>query len=91
MRLYRGMVTRLYSHPVYLEHLTPAGHPERPDRLRAIERVLMEEPFEALDRVEAPQGDAATLLYVHPESYVERLRAAVPAGGHRPSSMATRC
>src|SRR5690606_10419610 len=32
MRLYRGMVTRLYTHPIYLEHLTPAGHPERPDR-----------------------------------------------------------
>ncbi len=75
------MTTRLYSHPVYLEHLTPPGHPERPDRLRAIERVLMEEPFELLDRAEAPQGDEATLLYAHPESYVERLRAAVPEEG----------
>jgi acetoin utilization deacetylase AcuC-like enzyme len=75
------MVTRLYSHPVYLEHLTPPGHPERPDRLRAIERVLMEEPFELLDRAEAPHGDEATLLYAHPESYVERLRAAVPEEG----------
>jgi acetoin utilization deacetylase AcuC-like enzyme len=75
------MTTRLYSHPVYLEHLTPPGHPERPDRLRAIERVLMEEPFELLDRAEAPHGDEATLLYAHPESYVERLRAAVPEEG----------
>ena len=39
------MVTRLYSHPIYLEHLTPPGHPERPDRLRAIERVLEDERF----------------------------------------------
>ena len=30
------MVTRRYTHPIYLEHLTPTGHPERPDRLRAI-------------------------------------------------------
>jgi acetoin utilization deacetylase AcuC-like enzyme len=75
------MTTRLYSHPVYLEHLTPPGHPERPDRLRAIERVLMEEPFELLDRAEAPHGDEATLLYAHPESYVERLRAAGPEEG----------
>ncbi|MET3793071.1 histone deacetylase family protein [Aquamicrobium terrae] len=75
------MTTRLYTHPIYLEHLTPPGHPERPDRLRAIERVLMEEPFDGLDRVEAPQGDEATILYAHPQDYVERIRAAVPAEG----------
>ncbi|TIP84486.1 MAG: histone deacetylase family protein, partial [Mesorhizobium sp.] len=28
-----GMVTRLYTHPIFLEHITPPGHPERPDRL----------------------------------------------------------
>ena len=48
------MATRLYSHPLYLEHVTPPGHPERPDRLRARERVLEDEQFSALDRVVAP-------------------------------------
>ena len=43
------MVTRLYSHPIHLEHLTPPGHPERPDRLRAIERVLEDERFAGLE------------------------------------------
>jgi len=75
------MATRLYSHPVFLEHLTPPGHPERPDRLRAIERVLEEEAFERLDRVEAPMGDEATLLYCHPEPHVERVRKAIPEEG----------
>ena len=75
------MATRFYHHPVYLEHLTPPGHPERPDRLRAIERVLMEEPFDKLDRVEAPEGDEAAVLYAHPESHLEHIRAAVPAEG----------
>ena len=28
------MATRLYEHPIFLEHITPEGHPERPDRLR---------------------------------------------------------
>ena len=46
------MTTRLYSHPIYLEHMTPPGHPERPDRLRAIARVLEGEAFAALDRKE---------------------------------------
>ncbi|RVC20788.1 histone deacetylase family protein, partial [Mesorhizobium sp. M7A.F.Ca.AU.002.02.1.1] len=56
------MTTRLYTHPIFLEHLTPPGHPERPDRLRAIERVLDEEAFAGLDRIQAPEGDEATIL-----------------------------
>ncbi|TIQ35019.1 MAG: histone deacetylase family protein [Mesorhizobium sp.] len=75
------MATRLYTHPVFLEHLTPPGHPERPDRLRAIERVLDDEAFSALDRVKAPEGDEATILYAHPEDFVARIRAAIPASG----------
>ena len=77
------MVTRLYSHPIYLEHLTPPGHPERPDRLRAVERVLEDEKFATLDRVEAPEGDPATILYAHPESFVEKVRQAIPDEGIR--------
>ncbi|RWA87093.1 histone deacetylase family protein [Mesorhizobium sp.] len=75
------MTTRLYTHPVFLEHLTPPGHPERPDRLRAIERVLDDEAFSALDRVKAPKGDEATILYAHPADFVARVRAAIPASG----------
>lgn len=75
------MATRLYTHPVFLDHLTPPGHPERPDRLRAIERVLDDEAFAALDRVKAPEGDEATILYAHPEDFVARVRAAIPETG----------
>jgi acetoin utilization deacetylase AcuC-like enzyme len=75
------MTTRLYTHPIYLEHLTPPGHPERPDRLRAIERVLEDERFAYLDRVEAPMGDEATILYAHPESHLEKVRKAIPEEG----------
>ncbi len=75
------MVTRLYTHPVFLDHLTPPGHPERPDRLRAIARVLDDERFAALERVEAPLCDRSTLLYGHPEDYVARLEAMAPESG----------
>ena len=75
------MVTRLYSHPIYLEHITPPGHPERPDRLRAIERVLEDEKFAALDRVQAPEGDPATILYAHPQSFVDKVQALIPETG----------
>ena len=75
------MTTRLYSHSIYLEHLTPAGHPERPDRLRAIQRVLEDEAFQYLDRREAPDGDEATILYAHPEEHRERVRQRIPHEG----------
>jgi acetoin utilization deacetylase AcuC-like enzyme len=75
------MVTRLYSHPIYLEHITPPGHPERPDRLRAIERVLEDEKFAALDRIQAPEGDPATILYAHPQSFVDKVQASIPETG----------
>ncbi|QPC87006.1 histone deacetylase family protein [Mesorhizobium sp. NBSH29] len=75
------MVTRLYSHPIFLEHLTPIGHPERPDRLRAIERVLDDEIYSPLDRIVAPFGDEATILYAHPERFAEKIRKAIPDDG----------
>ncbi|PBB70337.1 acetoin utilization protein [Mesorhizobium sp. WSM4312] len=75
------MTTRLYTHPIFLEHITPPGHPERPDRLRAIERVLDDEAFAALDRAKAPEGDEATILYAHPADFVARVRAAIPEEG----------
>jgi acetoin utilization deacetylase AcuC-like enzyme len=75
------MSTRLYYHSAFLEHLTPPGHPERPDRLRVIERVLEDERFAWLDRREAPEGDPATILYAHPESHLEAVRSSIPTEG----------
>ncbi|MGB6116713.1 MAG: histone deacetylase family protein [Mesorhizobium sp.] len=75
------MTTRLYTHPIYLEHLTPPGHPERPDRLRAIEKILSHEIFDPLDRVQAPMGDAATIELAHPASYRGRIVQAIPEEG----------
>lgn len=75
------MVTRLYSHPVFLEHLTPPGHPERPDRMRAVARVLDDEAFLRLDRADAPEADEATLELAHPARHVAAIRAAIPASG----------
>jgi len=75
------MATRFYSHSVFLDHVTPAGHPERPDRLRAITKVLEHEAFDDLKRLEAPLGDESALLLAHPQGHVDRVRAAIPAEG----------
>ena len=40
--------TLFVTHPIALRHEMGEGHPEQPDRLRAIERILEGEAFQAL-------------------------------------------
>jgi acetoin utilization deacetylase AcuC-like enzyme len=75
------MATLLITHPACLDHLTPAGHPERPDRLRAIDRVLEAERFQMLARVEAPAASLDTIALCHPMDYVTAIRDATPKEG----------
>ncbi len=75
------MSTLLLSHPACLNHLTPAGHPERPDRLRAIEQILEDEKFQLLARELAPLGPLDVIALCHPMDYVEAIRDASPAEG----------
>ena len=75
------MSTLLITHPACLNHLTPPGHPERPDRLRAIEQALEDERFQALARVEAPRAPLETIALVHPMEYIEAIQEASPAQG----------
>ena len=55
-----------------------AGHPERPDRLRAIEQALEDEKFQSLARVEAPRGPLDIIAFCHPTDYIEAIRDATP-------------
>jgi acetoin utilization deacetylase AcuC-like enzyme len=75
------MPTLFITHPACLEHLTPPGHPERPDRLRAVERVLAQDTFRALVRVEAPLAELDTLALCHPMAYITAIRDATPKAG----------
>jgi acetoin utilization deacetylase AcuC-like enzyme len=75
------MTTLLITHPACLEHLTPAGHPERPDRLRAIERALAQARFQTLSRVEAPAAQLDTIALCHPMDYATAIRDATPKAG----------
>ena len=75
------MSTLLISHPACLDHLTPAGHPERPDRLRAIEQALSDERFRPLTRLEAPMAQLESVALCHPMEYAEALREAAPREG----------
>jgi acetoin utilization deacetylase AcuC-like enzyme len=75
------MPTLFITHPACLNHLTPPGHPERPDRLRAIERVFESEKFQDLVRAEAPTAEFDTIALCHPMDYVIALRDASPTSG----------
>jgi acetoin utilization deacetylase AcuC-like enzyme len=75
------MSTLFITHPACLEHITPAGHPERPDRLRAIVRALEAEKFQSLARAEAPLASLETIALCHPMDYVEQIRDATPKEG----------
>jgi acetoin utilization deacetylase AcuC-like enzyme len=75
------MSTLLITHPACLDHLTPAGHPERPDRLRAIMRAFEQERFQDLARVEAPAASLESIARCHPMEFVTAVRDATPQQG----------
>ena len=75
------MTTLVLTHPAVLGHDMGPGHPERPDRIRAIEHILEEERFRHLVRARAPAATRAAILRVHSESYFERLEAVAPSDG----------
>jgi acetoin utilization deacetylase AcuC-like enzyme len=80
------MTTLLLTHPSFLDHDTGLGHPERPDRMRAIDKVLAHELFNALRREEAPLRDDVeeAIALAHPQAYIDCIRGARPAEGQQP-------
>ncbi|MBB3592254.1 acetoin utilization deacetylase AcuC-like enzyme [Rhizobium sp. BK529] len=72
------MSTRLYEHPVFLEHVTPSGHPERSDRIRALNVALEHPNFERLDRKQAPQANEDAVLLAHPEEHLTAVMRQIP-------------
>jgi acetoin utilization deacetylase AcuC-like enzyme len=75
------MTTLLVTHPAGLDHLMPLGHPERPDRLRAVLAALAHDRFKPLVRVEAPAGTLETIALCHPMEFITALRDANPKEG----------
>ncbi len=75
------MSTALISHSDCLGHVTPHGHPEQADRLRAVLAALEAEEFLYLVRVEAPLAEDVHILRAHPASYLAGLTDRVPSEG----------
>jgi acetoin utilization deacetylase AcuC-like enzyme len=64
----------IFSHPSSLDHDTGRGHPERADRMRAIQAELEPRDWLGWERRESPAVDLELLLAVHPQSHVDRVR-----------------
>jgi acetoin utilization deacetylase AcuC-like enzyme len=74
------------SAPVWLEHPSSlrhdtGTHPERIERMVAIERELSARDWLGFERVESPAVDRAVLEAVHPSHYVESIERACASGG----------
>ena len=76
------MPTLLIHHDAFANHQTSAGHPERPDRYRAVQSALGQSRFDALVRDEAEIGSLDATRYVHTQDYVDTLEAARPDHGY---------
>lgn len=72
------MTTRLYENAVFLEHETPAGHPERADRLRSLNIALEHPNFAPLQRVEAKIANEDAVLLAHPEEHLFSVMRQIP-------------
>ena len=77
------MSTLLITHDCFVGHDTGPGHPERPDRMRAVTKALERKEFSFLLREDAPLRDDVEerIALAHPGSYIATLKAARPTNG----------
>ncbi|HEV3376926.1 MAG TPA: histone deacetylase family protein, partial [Thermoleophilaceae bacterium] len=63
-----------FTHPSSLLHETGMGHPERVDRMHAIQAELERREWLGFERREAPRVTEEQLLAVHTREHVEAVR-----------------
>jgi len=71
---------RWFHHEAGRAHAVP-GHPERPERILALEAELERRDWFGWERVEAPQATREQLERVHPAAHVDLIAALSAQGG----------
>ena len=84
-----GATAYLYDE-IYMGHDTGWGHPERPERLRAIDDNLKSSKFyNDLMRVEKQIADYEYIELIHDKSYINRVKKDIESGYSNLDSMDT--
>ncbi|MEO7859541.1 MAG: histone deacetylase, partial [Nitrospirales bacterium] len=74
--------TGLVYHPAYLDHDMGAGHPESPNRLRAVMQQLEQSGTMArLTRIVPREAEDEWITQIHTPSYLAMLKSHVPTNG----------
>ena len=74
--------TGFVYHPAYLEHDMGAGHPESPNRLRAIMQQLEQSGTAArLTRIEPREAEDEWITQIHTPLYLAMLKTQAPTNG----------
>ena len=76
------MTTAIIHHPVYEQHDTGPGHPERPERYRVVLEALRgdAELWPKLKEIEAPAAARGDVQACHTTQHVKRVERAVSEG-----------
>lgn len=75
------MTTLIFTHPASLAHVTPPGHPERVDRIKAVNAVLAAPALQGYIAREAPLGTGDHVLLAHTAEHWQRMQSMSPESG----------
>lgn len=78
------MTTLVYSHLACLEHRPGPGHPESPERLKAVLDALQAPEFAALQWRDAPLGTREQVELIHSPAFVDEVAETAPSRGYAP-------
>ncbi|MCY3885343.1 MAG: histone deacetylase family protein [Gammaproteobacteria bacterium] len=75
-------MTALFTHPDFLLHETPPGHPESPQRLSAVSRLIeASELVEKVERIVPELASNEELARVHDRDFVDQIASLAPTAG----------
>jgi acetoin utilization deacetylase AcuC-like enzyme len=77
-----AMTTRIYTHAACMEHKPGPGHPESPERLRAVLAALKAPGFEALQWQDAPLGTRDQVALIHDTDFIDQIMNNAPSRGY---------
>jgi acetoin utilization deacetylase AcuC-like enzyme len=72
----------VFYDPIYMEHDTGYGHPERPERLQATMQLLEKVGLSEKVRIISPRDATVEEIgLVHPKKYIEKVKRTAESGG----------